>query len=71
MKRNKTVYKAVLDVTLDGTGCKLCPNLRWWAADEHRYCNENGEVLDNYKTERGKQCPLREITALNLTIAED
>ena len=70
MRRNKTVYKAVLDVTLDGTGCKLCPNIRVWAADEHRYCMENGEVLPEWKTQRGKQCPLRDIRETELTIEE-
>lgn len=60
MKRYR-VFEATLAVTLDGTGCKLCPALRYRMADEKRYCSESGEVLETWKTERGIYCPLTNI----------
>jgi len=60
--RNKRIFDATLTVTLLGTGCVWCDALRWFSADEHRYCGRTGEVLEHYKTERGKDCVLENIT---------
>ena len=59
--RKRPVYTARLSVTLDGTGCKMCDLIRFRMADEVRYCNRTGEVLENWKTERGVWCPLEDI----------
>lgn len=59
--KQRQIFEATLRVTLDGTGCKMCPALRYRAADETRYCNEVGGTLVNWKTERSPWCPLIDI----------
>lgn len=61
MIRKKQVFTATLPVVLIGTGCKLCPALRYRWSDEQRFCSETGEVLPQYGLQRGQDCPLREI----------
>ena len=66
----KQTFSAKLNVTLDGTGCKLCPALRYRMSDEKRFCSETGEVLEKWKTERGIYCTLTDIKEKTL-ITED
>ena len=59
--KQRQIFEATLRVTLDGTGCKLCPALRYRMADETRFCSEVGGTLLNWKTERSSWCPLIDI----------
>ena len=59
--KQRQIFEATLRVTLIGTGCQMCPSLRYVAADEMRTCNEVGGRLLNWKTERSPWCPLTAI----------
>lgn len=62
MRQKTKITKATLPVVLKGSGCVLCPALRYRYADEQRYCVVTGEVIEHWKAQRGQECRLENIT---------
>lgn len=54
------IFESRLNVVTKGTGCVLCPALRYRIADEQRICFMSNEVLPHYKTQRGERCQLQD-----------
>ena len=61
MPKKPIVFESTIKVITKGTGCIWCPNLRYRIADEQRFCNDTGEILEDYKHHRGQSCTLTNI----------